>query len=86
MLLTEKAAASVAATAVITTSSSPSTTATATTDPMTNALELQLQNEERREEEGHDQVRQEEKDQGRKLAIFKAFMQKLDFEILYQVC
>ena len=45
MLLTEKAAASVAETAVVTT-----TSATAT-DPMTNALELQLQNEERREEE-----------------------------------
>ena len=79
MLLTEKAAASVAATAVITTSSSPSTTAAAaaTTDPMTNALELQLQNEERREEEGQDhQIRQEGQDQGRKLAISKAFICK----------
>ena len=45
MLLTEKAASSVAATAVVT------TTSATVTDPMTNALELQLQNEERREEE-----------------------------------
>ena len=65
MLLTEKAAASVAATAVVSTS-------TAATDPMTNALEPQLQKVERGEEEQEQQVRQE--GQGQERQQFEAFV------------